>query len=361
MATNGILTRTKSVTIEKGGVVYPTDYAAKGGVNIELSGLNTSVVIDDGAIAITVDGLEKVYDNFNTAVVSNEDLAVVNNGGSVNIILHASYMNVSQVDTAIKNAFENNIKNGTIKRYIKLYIIKEVRDASGALVNGTPTEISRLVEPITVSFPLGDLSGQNINVASMHGSGSDYTFIDWGAGDVSLTNSYVTISTNRFSVYALYLSTASKKNYTVKWLDGDGKVMKVDIVEHGKSATPPTETPTKKATKNYKYIFTGWDKSYKSITADTIISAQFKAEKINDDSKDPEDPEDPKVPDKPDDPEDPEEPEDPDDPAPRKYTYLGSGEPKTGDGTPVVLLVTVMLGAAGAMVVLRKKSKKESE
>lgn len=354
VATNGTLTRTKSVTVEKGGIIYPTDYASKGGVNIELSGLNTRVVIDDGIAAVAVDGLEKVFDNFNTAVVTNDDLAVVNNGGTVDIVLHTSYLNVSQVGASIRTAFENNIKNGEIKRYIKLYIVKEVRNENGALVNGTPVQISRLAEPVTVSFPLGDLAGQNINVASMHGEGNNYSFIDWGADDVTLTGAYVTISTNKFSVYALYKTNKEASFHTVKWLDGNGKVLKVEVVEHGKSATPPAGTPTKKATKKYKYKFVGWNKSYNSITADTIISAKFKAIKIK-----PSKPDEPDKPDDPDKPDKPDEPDKPDDPEPGVYTYLGSGEPKTGDGTPIALLVVAMIGAAGGMIVLRKKVKED--
>lgn len=368
-ATNGLLTKEASVVVTNGGISYPDNYASEGGINFVLNGLSTSVVIEDGAINLTADGLDKIYNTeLYNGNVTDADLQVVKDGGTIDIILHASYINVTDVDSTTKSIFEDRIgKDAVIERYIQLYIVKEVRDADGNYVNNTPSNITRLAEPITVSFPLGELSGQKIYVASLHGEGSNYDFLNWnGASDINISNSFVTIMTDRFSVYALYRTIEAPKEYTVKWIDGDGNVMKAETVKHGDAATPPKETPKKSATDKYTYTFTGWDTDYSSITKDTIISAWFKADKIdNGDNKPDNKPDDSKPDNKPDDnkPDNNgggnnnggDKQDDISTSAP-SYSYMGSAEsPQTGDAAPIVIIAAVMLLAAFGMVIIRRK------
>lgn len=352
VATNGVLCEVGTVTVTNGGISYPTDYATNGGVNFVLDGFSTDVVVKDNSINITADGLDKIY---NTALyngnVTDEDLAVVAAGGTIDITLYASYITVSDVDKTTESIFIDKLgKNGVIEKYIELNVIKEVRDADGKLVNGTPTNITRLAEPITVSFPLGELSGQKIYVASVHESGSDYTYVNWAGSDVTLSQNYVTISTDRFSVYALYRIIETKKvEYTVKWVDGNGNVMKTEKVVKGSAATPPEETPTKAETDKYTYSFSGWDTDYSSINKDTIISAWFVANKktVNPPSTD--------------------VPSDTNKPSnngtnkePTKYPYMGSGvSPQTGDETPIIALVMLMFVSATGMILMAKRRKED--
>lgn len=60
-----------------------------------------------------------------------------------------------------------------------------------------------------------------------------------------------------------------KATYTVTFKDWDGTVLKTQTVEEGSSATPPSN-PSREG-----YIFTGWDKSYSNITANTVITALY--------------------------------------------------------------------------------------
>ena len=60
-----------------------------------------------------------------------------------------------------------------------------------------------------------------------------------------------------------------KPTYTVTFKDWDGTVLKTQTVEEDSSATPPLN-PSREG-----YIFTGWDKSYSNITANTIITALY--------------------------------------------------------------------------------------
>lgn len=384
VATDGYYTKTASVTIENGGIVYPTDYSANDGINFVLNGKSTSVVIEDNAINITADELESIYDNsLYEGIITPEDEEVLANGGTINVELHASYMDASDVSAEEQSVFDAKIsKDAIIEKYIQLFVVKEVKDVNGNYVNGTPELIPELYYPITISFPLGELAGEEIYVASVHDNGSDYLFKDWkNAEDVILSRNYVTITTRFFSVYALYRIEETPVYYTVKWVDGDGKIMKTEQVESGKSATPPTQTPTKTPSAKYTYKFSQWDKDYTNITADTVISAWFTAHAIED-NKD-ETPDDNKEPEqKPDDsnkpgttPDDNKEPvKDPDkDPGKDatvtppsqpttqqpQYGYMGSADsPRTGDGTPIILLMFIMMMSVGGMVVLKKKADK---
>ena len=57
--------------------------------------------------------------------------------------------------------------------------------------------------------------------------------------------------------------------YTVSFVDYDGKELKKETVEYGKSATAPAD-PTREG-----YTFTGWDKKFDNITADLTVTAQY--------------------------------------------------------------------------------------
>lgn len=359
VATNGFLSEVSTVTVTNGGISYPSDYATKGGVHFVLDGLSTDVVVKDNSINITADGLDKIY---NTALyngnVTDEDLEVVADGGTVDITLYANYITVNEVDKTTEGIFIDKIgKNGVIERYIQLYVVKEVRDADGKLVNGTPTNITRLAEPVTVSFPLGDLAGQKIYVASVHQSGSDYAYINWAGSDVTLSQNYVTISTDRFSVYALYRLIETKKEYTVKWIDGDGKIMKTETVVEGNPATPPTETPKKAETDKYTYVFSGWDTDYSNINKDTIISAWFVAKKKE---VTPPTTEAPSTNDKPTVDNKPDADKDDINKQPTNHPYLGTGiSPQTGDEAPIVALIALMLASATGMILINKRKREE--
>ncbi len=348
VATNGILTETAAVTIENGGIVYPENYAANGGIKLVLNGYNTSVVIEDDAINITADGLESIYDNsVYKGILTDKDIEVLEDGGSIDISLHASYIDVSDISSEEQSIFSAKLSSNTvIERYINLYVLKEVRNADGDYVNNTPAKIPELYEPITISFPLGELAGQQIYVASVHGEGSNYSFMNWAnADDAVISNNYVTITTRFFSVYALYRIVPSGKTYQVIWKDGDGNTMKTETVKEGMAAVPPTETPTKRESDQYTYTFSGWDTDYSCITKDTVIAAWFTAHKKNDGTIQPTNPGNPGSTENPG-----------TTTTPKYYTYLGSADsPKTGDSAPIVILAVVMVLSGTGIVVLKKK------
>ena len=386
---NGLLYKETAITVSDGGVSYPENYLKDDGINFVLDGLSTEVRIKDGAINITADGLSKIFESAVSGAyngnVTPADLDVVANGGTIKIILEASCIDVD--GTGVEGIFESKLgEEADIFRYIQLVVIKEVRDASGALVNGSPVNLTRLYEPITVSFPLGDHSGQKVYVASLHGQDPNYSFMAWNNGtDASLSNEYVTINTDKFSVYALYKMNVKPKKYTVKWIDGDGNIMKTETVEAGKKATPPTKKPTKRATSKYTYTFEGWDTDYSSIGKDTIISAWFTAHEIppvDPTTEDPKTTENPTTEDRTTEEKTTEskttesktteskttqtttttqsgggEGDISKQPTVR-YTYMGSaGSPKTGDASPILLVTILLCTSSAGLIILGKKKK----
>ncbi len=80
----------------------------------------------------------------------------------------------------------------------------------------------------------------------------------------------ITNITEDVDVYAQYEKIDSDEYmYTVTFVDYDDTVLKTDTVDPGKDAEPPAN-PTREG-----YMFTGWRPSYKNVTADVTVYAQY--------------------------------------------------------------------------------------
>ena len=69
--------------------------------------------------------------------------------------------------------------------------------------------------------------------------------------------------------------TSTVKEYKITWKDGDGKTLKTEKVAYGTVPAYTGATPTKTATAQYSYTFTGWDKTPVAVTANATYTAQF--------------------------------------------------------------------------------------
>lgn len=61
---------------------------------------------------------------------------------------------------------------------------------------------------------------------------------------------------------------------TVRFVDGDGVILKTQTVPYFGSATAPSD-PTKDPSDGVTYTFTGWDRDFDQVIADITVTAQF--------------------------------------------------------------------------------------
>jgi uncharacterized repeat protein (TIGR02543 family) len=89
-----------------------------------------------------------------------------------------------------------------------------------------------------------------------------YTFKGW---DVDFTN-----VTQSLMVTAEYEAIIPSTQYTVTFKDWDGTILGTpQLLDEGESAVAPSD-PTRTG-----YTFTGWDKEFTAISADTVVTAQY--------------------------------------------------------------------------------------
>ena len=92
-----------------------------------------------------------------------------------------------------------------------------------------------------------------------------YTFTGWDKTVVAVTGD------------ATYKATFSvtKNSYLITWLYDDGVEIDHQMIEYG--TTPQPANPTKEATAQYTFTFTGWDKEITAVTGDATYTAVFES------------------------------------------------------------------------------------
>ncbi len=116
-------------------------------------------------------------------------------------------------------------------------------------------------------------SGKGTSVEIKATPATGYEFVDWtvtGTGSVSNASS-ATTTFNITDDGAKATANFKLKEYDVTFKDHDGIILKgPDKVTHGSDAVPPADPDNKP-----NYHFSGWDKEYTNITADTVITAKY--------------------------------------------------------------------------------------
>lgn len=69
--------------------------------------------------------------------------------------------------------------------------------------------------------------------------------------------------------------TATVNEYTVTWIDWDGNTLDTDTLEYGALPRYEWATPTKTATAQYTYTFSGWSPEITPVTWNATYTAQF--------------------------------------------------------------------------------------
>ena len=92
-----------------------------------------------------------------------------------------------------------------------------------------------------------------------------YTFAGW---DKSLSN-----ITGNTTITAKFNTSVNK--YTITFKNYDGSVLETKTLEYGATITYTGATPTRPADSQYLYTFAGWDKSFGTVTGNTVFTATY--------------------------------------------------------------------------------------
>ena len=98
-----------------------------------------------------------------------------------------------------------------------------------------------------------------------------YTFTGWDKD--------VTVLTDDITFTATY--SKAKNQYTYKFVDEDGTVLKEETVDYGTMPVAPSD-PTKEATDEFEYKFIGWDKKLSKVVDDIVYTAVYEEIEIKD-------------------------------------------------------------------------------
>jgi len=90
-----------------------------------------------------------------------------------------------------------------------------------------------------------------------------YTFAGWNPAVTSVTGDATYTAT----------FTATKRSYTITWLNEDGSEIEHETLEYG--ATPVHADVTKENTAEFTYAFTGWTPAIVDVTGDATYKATF--------------------------------------------------------------------------------------
>lgn len=197
IATDGVYSKTIRLLVEDGKIVYPAGY-----IDLVLSGKNTAVVITtDDTPNVTADNMDSIFED-DTMNYTNDDAALVEDGGTVEFKLYATLMSVSGVSSGeISAMYAVTDKNKIVGAYLDLSLYKIVTSPDGKVERKRVTELARGAS-VSVTIPLGDLAGKpGLEVVRIHDTGDRY--VGASLSDMDSNPSTYTISTSQFSTYAL--------------------------------------------------------------------------------------------------------------------------------------------------------------
>ena len=109
-----------------------------------------------------------------------------------------------------------------------------------------------------------DANGNNVN---------DGTVYPTVTGTVTINRIQKSLYDRLHTLYPNLIITATTKYHVVKFYN-EGVLHDTQEVNDGENADAPA-TPTKAATTQYVYSFSGWDASYNAVSQDLTIHAQF--------------------------------------------------------------------------------------
>lgn len=315
VATDGKYSNTVKISVDDGMIVYPD-----GLIEIELSGINTSVEIEtDDTPNITVDNMDNISTLSNN---SAKDKKIIDDNGVVEYKLLARAVSPSsaevQKDLKVLDSYiANNNLNATHFAYYDLTIKRIEYDSKGNIISTDDvTEMVGESAGVSVSVPLGGHANDSgLKMVRIH-NGSCAVLADTdGQG-----NSTYTFYSTKFSTYVLIHSVgeATTEQPTTKAPQPNTQqpVTTYDVTQITPKTTPTTEHVKVPST------------SYEDPDEDEEDVKEIKEKKSKAKSSG----------------------------STSVGTLTSSGSAKTGDTTPIVMLFSFMMISVFGIIILRKKS-----
>ncbi len=175
-------------------------------------------------------------------------------GGTTGVPVDNAVFTAPNKDSVVKAQIRvdaNNGNNTVTFSNIRVYEVGTVEDG----VPYTPSQ------PVTYAGTYGTLPTPTRD---------GYDFLGWYKADGTQLNAGDTVGASD-----VYVTSKWKQNgYTITW-EVDGQQDVTSIVAAGAMPSYPNGTPTKAATAQYTYTFTGWSPTLAVATADATYTAQF--------------------------------------------------------------------------------------
>lgn len=318
VATDGTYSKTARLLIEDGMIVYPTSY-----IELVLSGKNTSVVITTSDTPkVTADNMDSIF-NDDTVNFTSQDTALIDNGGTVEFKLYATLMTLSSVSSdEISAMYAVTDSSKIVGAYLDLSLYKIVTDVNGDVERSRVTNLANPAS-ISVTIPLGDLAGKKgLEVVRIHNDGEN--FLGASLADEDSNPSTYTISTNQFSTYAVLYSPEGSSAATTT------------------EKTPASTATTEKRQVNPASTSTNVQQNPTSTTVDNEVTTEKKTTEDKEDIREIEENTRKAKASK----------------ASSVGTLTSAGSAKTGDSSPIAVLILIMLVSLGGVTVLLRKVKK---
>lgn len=320
VATDGVYKKSQAVTVDNQIVVKPGS-----AISLVLSGQNTSVVISSSDTPkIIADNMDSIFLYDTEVNFNDEDRALIMANGTVEFRLYATLTNVVDVSKDELAIIQRVGSDGKIvAKYLDLSLEKISTDAEGNVERSWVSELANGAN-ITITIPLQDLAGKKgIEVVRVHNGSNGLEGYRYET-DMDSNPYTFTISSNKFSTYAILYSPDSDST-----------------TEQDSSDSKTTENKTDGSTSSE-------DKTTASTTTDDRTSQRRTTQDRTTQDRTSE--ENPITP--------------PDNTAQSgsssnsfSSVSSGSGSAKTGDATPLAAVGLLMIVSLGGVFTLRRKLK----
>lgn len=304
IATDGIYSKSTKLKVTDGTIEYPDE------LTLVLSGKNTAVeILTDDTPDVTVDNLDMLFDLDDLFDEEDENL-IEYESGTVEFKLLASVTSLSESDLkALGDAGKMTKKRLAI---IDFTVKKYQYDSDGDMLSEKYVHDIPNGKELSVTIPLGKYASYtDLEVVRIHGSGAQTL------SDVDSDPSTYTIRSSQFSTYVLMGTAPQSTTSTEKTNNGSSSVVvdpvTVDpdvVVEPSIDTSPYTTTATTEDEEDIREIKDSSSKPKSSGSHSSVGS----------------------------------------------LTSSG-GSAKTGDETPIAVMLGLMMISMAGVVVLRKKSK----